>query len=189
MPSSTTKLYDRKGRRKYLTHSERERFLKAADSLSPERRAFCLVLLFAGCRISEALQLTVERIDWERRALVMKTLKRRDPDEQRVIFIPPTLLGDLRAIIGEEDGKIWTFSRRTGWRIVKAVMKEAKIEGTQACPKGLRHGFGMANAEEGTPTKGLAEVMGHSDEETTMIYQDPVDEELRRFLEKTWLGY
>lgn len=51
------------GQRKYLTREEREAFLKAAEKTDREVRTFCGVLAYTGCRISEALALTAERID------------------------------------------------------------------------------------------------------------------------------
>jgi hypothetical protein len=48
-------LYDADGHRRYLTPSEREAFLKAADEADRHVRTFCHVLAYTGCRISEAL--------------------------------------------------------------------------------------------------------------------------------------
>lgn len=188
MASSTTQLYDNKGRRKYLTAGERERFLKATKSVSPERRTFCLVLLFTGCRISEALQFTVDRIDVEESVLVLETLKRRKA-HQRTVPVSSRLIEDLKIIAKEDSGRLWGFSRRTGWRIVKAVMAEAGIQGIQACPKGLRHGFGISSAENNVPISKIQAWMGHASIQTTMIYLDAVGKEERRFAERTWLGY
>lgn len=56
-------LYDAKGHRKYLTPAEREAFLKAADEAEREVRTFCHTLAYTGCRISEALALTADRVD------------------------------------------------------------------------------------------------------------------------------
>ena len=60
----TGELFDRAGRRKYLTHDERKAFLKAADRAPREVRTFCHLLHFSGCRISEALALTYDRVDF-----------------------------------------------------------------------------------------------------------------------------
>lgn len=188
MPESNLQLYDTTGRRKYLTHRERYRFYEAAKSLPVERKLFCLVLLFTGCRISEALELTVERIDPQIDVLVFRTLKRRK-DHQRVIPTPSSLIKDMRAHTMGKTGRIWKFSRRTGWRIVKSVMAAAKIEGIHACPKGLRHGYGMSSAENNVPLKKLQKWMGHSSILTTMIYLDAVGEEEHAFARRTWLGF
>jgi intergrase/recombinase len=52
-------LFTSKGKRKYLTTDERDRFLKAAEKFDREVRTFCALLAYSGCRISEALALTV----------------------------------------------------------------------------------------------------------------------------------
>lgn len=57
------RLMDRKGKRKYLTPEEREAFLKSAGNAARDVRTFCHVLTLTGCRISEALQLTADRVD------------------------------------------------------------------------------------------------------------------------------
>jgi len=51
------------GQRKYLTGDERARFLAAAARAPRETRALCLVLAWSGCRISELLELSAERVD------------------------------------------------------------------------------------------------------------------------------
>lgn len=56
-------LYEPNSHRKYLTLDERDRFLKAAETFPREVRTFCLTLAYSGCRISEALALTANRID------------------------------------------------------------------------------------------------------------------------------
>ena len=70
-------VHDEAGRRKYLSGAERARFLGAADCLPPPMQALCHVLAYAGCRISEALALTIHQVDAERLALTIRTLKRR----------------------------------------------------------------------------------------------------------------
>ena len=48
-------LFDTQGRRPYLTAKERGAFVEAANNAEREVRTFCLVLVYTGCRISEAL--------------------------------------------------------------------------------------------------------------------------------------
>ena len=52
-------LHDTQGRRLYLTAAERAAFLAAAKQAALPVRTFCLVLHYTGCRISEALALTL----------------------------------------------------------------------------------------------------------------------------------
>ena len=56
-------LFDTEGNRKYLNESERLAFMKAADKAQNEVRTFCHLLHYTGCRISEALELTYDRVD------------------------------------------------------------------------------------------------------------------------------
>ena len=58
-------LFDDQGHRKYLTPSERERFEEAAQAADGESATFALMLLYSGCRISEAINLSVRQIDYE----------------------------------------------------------------------------------------------------------------------------
>ena len=71
-------MFDRRGNRKYLNGAERHAFLEAvAQEPDALRRAFCLTLFYTGCRISEALNVAVERIDLTGKAIVFETLKQR----------------------------------------------------------------------------------------------------------------
>jgi integrase/recombinase XerD len=87
-------LYDRNGQRKYLTPEER-------DVSESRRRAgtrsadFCGTLLYTGCRISEALGLTADRIDLKARRIVFESLKRRKKGIYRAVPVPPAFLDTL----------------------------------------------------------------------------------------------
>ena len=65
------------GLRKYLTAGEREAFLREAKRAARPIRTLCMTLAFAGCRLSEALALTVDRVDLAAGVLVFESLKKR----------------------------------------------------------------------------------------------------------------
>ena len=65
-------------------------------------------------------------------------------------------------------------------------MAEAGIRGPQATPKGLRHSFGIANAEENIPPGLTKRWMGHARLETTVLYQHAVGREERAFAKRLW---
>ena len=48
-------------------------------------------------------------------------------------------------------------------------MRAAAIEGPQACPKGLRHAYGVAAVAAGVPLPTVAAVLGHAHLTTTAI--------------------
>src|SRR5215207_7126584 len=76
-PSSRTGLHDRKGHRLYLTAAERASFLVAAQHFPREVRTLCVILHDTGSRVSEALSLTPDRVDFSGKAVVFETLKQR----------------------------------------------------------------------------------------------------------------
>lgn len=181
-------IHDSKGRRKYLTGAERRRFRSSVTSLELSRRNFCLMLFYTGARISEVLELSPERIDCGSKSIVIRTLKRRNDSAYRAVPLPDDFLKSMRSIVGNKrnDECLWSFSRKTGYRIVKRVMETAKIDGIPACPKGLRHGFGVACVEANVPLPTIAKWMGHSTIETTAIYLDVIGKEERGLAGRTW---
>ena len=62
------------GSRKYLTAAERTDFLKAAERADRQVRTLCMTLTYSGCRISEALALTGDRVDLVAGVLVFESL-------------------------------------------------------------------------------------------------------------------
>lgn len=182
-------MFDRQGGRKYLNRTERRAFYRQAHN-EPERRrrAFLLVLYYCGCRISEALNLSPERVDLAEKAIVFETLKRRRKGEFRSIPIPDSLVNLLRKIIADTEAahRLWSFSRPTGYRLVKRVMQQAAIGGPQACPKGLRHGFAIACLGADIPLTTVRIWLGHARLETTAIYLEVRGEEERKLAQRLW---
>jgi integrase len=180
-------LYDTAGRRKYLCAAELPRFLRAASRTDIETRALCLLLVFTGCRLSEALHVSPAQIDQETGRVVFRTLKRR-----RQNFRSVPVPSDLMDLLGQLAKKraagepLWTWCRQTAWRRIKCVMDAAGIAGAHAMPKGLRHGFGVANAEENVPMATTQKWLGHAKLETTAIYQQAVGREEVAFAQRLW---
>lgn len=179
--------YDDLARRKYLNAVECKRLLAALPKLPHERMLFCKVIYFTGCRISEALELTAERVDLADGVLRIRSLKKRKSNIYRRVPIPNALQKALMEIAPVKCKQpIFSFSRPTGWRTIKEAMKLAKIDGVQATSKGLRHGFGVRCAMAKIPLNLIQKWMGHSSPDTTSIYIDIVDEEELSFIRKTW---
>ena len=183
-------LLDAFGERKYLCAKEVPRFLKAAQRMDAETDAFCRLLAYTGCRISEALQLTPRRLDPETGRVVFRTLKRRQ-QVFRAVPIPAEVMLMLRRIAATRtrDERLWGWTRPTAWRRVKRVMESAGIQGAHAMPKGLRHGFGVANAEGKVPMATTQKWLGHSKLETTAIYQQAVGREEAALARRVWRAW
>ena len=58
----------------------------------------------------------------------------------------------LKPLQTDSDCRFWPMHRVTAWRVIKATMQSAGIAGPMACPKGLRHGFGIRAADCSVPT-------------------------------------
>jgi len=182
-------MFDRQGKRKYLTDSERLAFFKSVSSETDENlRCFALTLFNTGCRISEALNTTSRQIDLTSKEIVFETLKQRKRGSFRAVPLPEEVISVLcRLTAGKSAStKVWEFSRSTGYRFIKATMASANIRGVMASPKGLRHGFAVACLENGVPLTTVKKWLGHARLETTAIYLDVSGQEERKLAERVW---
>lgn len=179
--------YDHEGRRKYLTREEGRKFLRCARKLPRAEALFCMTIYYTGMRISEALALSAQDIDHAIKSIRIRSLKKREHREFRRIPVPDSLLSGLRQFADDKAEKpLWTFSRTTGWRIIKRVMQEAGITGIHATAKGLRHAFGVRGAIAKIPLNLLQVWFGHSQSATTAIYLAVKDDEERALMRRTW---
>ena len=197
-------LFDAKGNRKYLTPSERERFEKAALAADGLTGTFCLMLLYSGCRISEALNLQLHHIDYETKTVLFETLKQRSKGHYRQVPLPDSFMNLLNQVFDlrkrqertrEKNQSIWItiwkgknkpWTRKTAYSRVMKVMEAAGLDGISATPKGLRHGFAIACLDKGVPLNMLQKWMGHSSITTTAIYANATGEEERSIAQRLW---
>ena len=191
-------LHDAQGKRLYLTADERRAFMAAAAKAVRPVRTLCAVLHDSGCRISEALALTPERIDLTGHALVFETLKKRRKGVYRAVPMPPGLIDQLDLVHGvreaqrrgkgHADRPLWPWARNTAWRHVKAVMDAAGlVDGPHRSPKGLRHGYGVHAIGSGVPLNMLSKWMGHSTLEVTAIYANATGAEEQGIAARMWM--
>jgi integrase/recombinase XerD len=190
------RLYNNRGHRKYLTPAERREFLQAAQRAPEKVRTFCATLTYTGCRISEALALTADRVDLADGVLVFESLKKRRRGVYRAVPVPPDLLSHLDAVhdlrsARFQEGRgygvpLWDWSRATAWRRVREIMDAAGITGLHASPKGLRHGFGIKATASKVPLNLTQKWLGHTQISTTSIYADAVGPEEKEIAERMW---
>lgn len=183
-------LYASDGRRKYLNRTELDRFLKAAALENPAVYILCLTLAYTGCRISEALSLTISDIQQDADTVSIRTLKQRGRLVVREIPIPRSVTRRLMA--GREgdapDAPLWAHGRTVAWQHVKRVMGRAGIVGPHASPHGLRHCFGVSAVQSGVPLSLLQKWLGHANIATTAIYADVTGPEERQLARRMWDG-
>lgn len=197
MPGEVFQLYDAAGRRLYMTQAERLAVLSASERAGRDVRTFCHVLTHTGARISEALNLTADRVDLAAGVIVLETLKKRRRGIYRAVPVPAAVLDALELVHNIRDAqrsrdkgrsvKLWPWGRTTGWRRVQEVIEAAGVvDGPHASPKGLRHGFGVYAVGKGIPLNMLQKWLGHAQLSTTAIYANAVGEEEQHIAARMW---
>ncbi len=182
-------MFDRNGTRKYLNRAERSAYFQAiCDETEASRRAFFLTLVYTGCRISEGLNLQVERIDLAAKAVGFETLNGRKRGHFRSVAVPDRLPDLFQELLKgkKPEAKIWAFSRPLAYRMIKRKMHQASIQGKMACPKGLRHGHAVACVSSEIPPPTIQKWLGHARLETTAIYLEVHGEEERELAKRVW---
>ncbi len=188
-------LYDIEGNRLYLNDEERRAFYKAAMKEPGVLRTFCHTLHDTGVRISEALALRPSKVDLPKKALLIRSLKKRDKIIYRAIPVQESYLDTLELVHTIKDAQkrkrrkpLWSWSRVHAWRLVKGVMDKAGIDITlpHATPKGLRHGFAIHALSKEVPLNMVSKWLGHADLKTTAIYLNAVGVEQQDFAARMW---
>lgn len=185
------RLYDRNRQRLYINREERATFLQVVEDYPDPVRLFCQTLVFTGCRISEALALTPQSVQIDAALITFETLKRRSPGVMREVPVPRDLAEGLRKLVSTHETYIWhadsvPINRSTAYRWIKMAMRDAGIQGAMACPKGLRHGYGINAILSGVPLTMLQKWMGHASINTTAIYTSAIGKEEREIASWMW---
>jgi integrase len=187
-------LYAGDGGRKYLNLGERQRLLDAIPSLDCDKALLALTLLWTGARVSEVLALTPVSFQLDEGLVAISTLKRRR-FVVRELPLPDELIEgfdahfDLRGRQRDPQLRsrpLWACHRTTVWRLMKALMVQSDVIGRAACPRGLRHSFGVGTLQAGVPLSLVQRWLGHAQIRTTAIYADVSGPEERSFAERFW---
>lgn len=158
---------------KELTEEEYFRLVNTAEKKG-NRRLFCLLqtLGSTGIRVSELAFITVHAVRQGRAEVTMK-------NKTRTVILPQELcrlLEDYISISGIDSGSI--FITRSGRNMdrsniaheMKALCEEAGVERRKVFPHNLRHMFACAYYRAKKDLARLADVLGHSNINTTRIY-------------------
>lgn len=127
-----------KQRQEWLEPDEAERLVKAADT--PHFQALVLFLLYTGCRLSEALNLSWETVDLQRGCAVIPETKNGDP---RNAHLPPDVVSALANLPGDKapEARVLGMAKHghfyKAWRamVARAGLPES------VTPHVLRHTF------------------------------------------------
>ena len=139
-----------------------------------------------GIRVSEVKYLTVEALKQGRAVISLK-------GKIRTILLPDRLIRKLLKYTRKQkivSGEIFltrngnSMSRKQIWAEMKALCSRAKVEASKVFPHNLRHLFARVFYQSNRDIARLADVLGHSNIETTRIYLLTTGAEYRCWLNK-----
>lgn len=182
------KLYSKQSERLYLNTAERKRFAYHASKQETQTKLLCLILLYTGCRITEALNLRICDLQIEDNIIAITSIKKRDKHHVRQIPVPNSLMIELNDNYQHHHIYFHPFAmhRSTAWRKIKKIMKQADIVGEQATLKGLRHSFAVHCALRNVAITMCSKWLGHSSLEITTHYYRVVGTEEREIASRLW---
>lgn len=155
---------------RHLTHSEFERWY--AEVKAPHARLYALLGLFTMARPTAILELTWDRVDFDRRQIDLNPKGRRQTKKRR----PVVALNDeaIEALQAAYDGRQSEYVVERGAKpignIKKAFQAASARSGIRVTPYTLRHTGAVWAAEAGASMDELAQFMGHDDAVTTSTH-------------------
>jgi integrase len=153
----------------YLTREQFNQFLAACDM--PHMRRFAILAITTGARASAILDLTWDRVDFQRGLVIFK--KPTDIERQMKGRALVPMNATLRAALKEgQEGALseyvieWAGQKVT--RIVKGFRAAAHRAGLPfVTPHVMRHSAAVWMAEAGVDFEEIAQYLGHSDSRIT----------------------
>lgn len=158
---------------KELTKSEYERLVKAAEKKENRQLALLIQTICAcGIRVSELQFLTVSGVHARQMTVACKNKKRKVllPSELCKKLITYCKGKDIQngIIFRTKNGK--PLDRSNIWKMMKNLCKTAGVAKTKVFPHNLRHLFARTYYKLEKDISRLADILGHSNINTTRIY-------------------
>jgi len=151
-------------------HLSREQFKKLlAGTVAPHARLYMLLGIFTAARPSAILDLTWDRIDFERGTLNLNPPGRRQTAKRRpVVALNDQALEALKlAYAARQCQYVIERGAKKVANIKKAFQAASERSGVYATPYSLRHTAAVWMAEAGISMAEIAQFMGHDDSATT----------------------
>lgn len=158
---------------KELSKKEYLQMVKTARQQKNEQLALVLqTLCGTGIRVSELRFITVEAVEKGEAAIVLK-------GKNRKVLLPRKLCRLLKRYIREKglkSGPVFVskkgnpLDRSNLWKGMKRLCQEAQVNGAKAFPHNLRHLFARCFYAAHKDLGKLADLLGHSNINTTRIY-------------------
>ena len=156
-----------------LTKAEYLRLVKASESRKNERLSLLLqTLCSTGIRVSELAFITAEAVKTGEAVVRLK-------GKTRIVLIPGKMKRKLSLYIKKQEIQSGTvFLTRGGrpldrsniWKMMKSLCTDAHVDPEKVFPHNLRHLFARCFYSIDKDLAKLADILGHSDINTTRIY-------------------
>lgn len=164
-----------------LAHEE---VLRVIDSYTNRKHRLLVALAYgAGLRVSEAVRLRVQDLDFERDAVMVRSGK---GNRDRQTLLPGKLVSVLRAACAYRDPADWVFPSERGGHMSTRTAQKVFEQGLQrvgirkkATFHSLRHSFATHLLENGTDIRYVQELLGHQSIKTTQVYTRVTDKTVR----------
>ena len=153
-----------------LTHSQFERWY--AEVKAPHAQLYALLGLFTMARPTAILELTWDRVDFERRQIDLNPRGRRQTKKRRpVVHANDELFEALVVAYAARQSEyvVERGAKRVG-SVKKAFQAASARSGIKVTPYTLRHTGAVWAAEAGASMDELAQYMGHDDSATTSTF-------------------
>jgi site-specific recombinase XerD len=155
-----------------------------AGTENAKHRAVLGALYYAGLRLSEAIGLEWEDLDFGRGVIHVRNAKGR---KDRMVFLHPELKSLLDAykpegreglvfVSGYSGGK---YTPKSVQLVVKDAAARARIK-KNVTPHTLRHSFATHLLEGGADIRYIQKLLGHKDLKTTQIYTHVAETDMSR---------
>ena len=172
---------------KELTYEEYKRLVRSAQENRNVRLSLLLQTMCAtGIRVSELKFITVSAVQSGRAIVNCK-------GKTRTIFLPKEMCCSLKRYCREKKitaGPVFIttggvpLDRSNIWRDMKALCEDAKVAPGKVFPHNLRHLFARTYYTLEKDLSKLADLLGHSNVETTRIYTTESGMEHQKQLER-----
>ena len=156
-----------------LNRSELRELFKAPSLL--KQRIVLTLIYSAGLRSSEAINLKITDIDFERETIHIRQSKY---NKDRVVPLSKLMAKGLQKYLAVEHPHIWLFNGKEpdgrysvkglSW-VMRETLKKTSIK-KDVSLHSLRHSFATHLLEEGVNILAIKDLLGHSDVRTTMVY-------------------
>ena len=152
-----------------------------------------LVLRFTGARLSEALNVKYDDIDFRNNEIKMITLKRHNPSKKgqyRIVPVPANVTSEIATFIAqypEEKDSLFSIDRSVFRKTFIKLCLRAGILRDLAHPHILRHTRAIELLRTGVPVTAVQSILGHSALTTTAVYLRFSNQEMKFLMKEKGL--